>query len=326
MIKLLAWPKTGLNPYNEIIYKELEKQGVEVLSHREHRIAGIFYKVDVFHFHWINAYLNHKPLKAFIATFSFILYILILKLRGTKVIWTLHNSVEFTHHGKNKWLENILVHFLLNSVNKIIIHSKFQKNHLDEKYHNKLAWIPHHNYCSILDDSIEHKKDYFLFFGSIDKYKGLETAIKAYKKSNTQLPFKIIGSVSNNEYKAKLIDLINSNKNIIFEDRYVEDNELELLVKNSKAVVLPFKQITNSGTLIYTLSCYTTIIMTNSILSDELLNEYEDLNNSIKTFSTENELSEIFDTIELSNETKKNNFINKTNIQNLVEKYKEVFE
>lgn len=297
-----------------------------MLSHREHRIAGIFYKVDVFHFHWINAYLNHKPLKAFIATFSFMAYILVLKLKGTKIVWTLHNSIKFTHHGKNKRLENILVPFLLNKVDKIIIHSKFQKNHLDKKYHNKLVWIPHQNYCTILNNSLKNKEEYFLFFGGIDEYKGLETAIKSYKKSKKKVPFKIIGSVSNSKYKDKLIQLIGNEKKIIFEDRYIEDNELELMVKNAIAVVLPFKQITNSGTLIYTLSCYTTIIMTNSILSDELLNEYKGLNDSIKTFSTENELSKIFDTIELSNETKKNNFINKTNIHNLIEKYKEVFE
>jgi beta-1,4-mannosyltransferase len=297
-----------------------------VLSHREHRSAGILYKVDVFHFHWINAYLNHKPFKAFIATFTFILYILILKFRGTKIIWTLHNSVEFTHHGKNKWLENILVPFLLNRVDKIIVHSKFQKNHLDKKYQDKIVWIPHQNYCSILNNKLKNSNSYYLFFGGIDKYKGLEIAIEAYKKSIQLLPFKIIGKVSDSEYKNKLIKLIDNNKNIFFEDRYVEDDELEILVKNAKSIILPFKQVTNSGSLIYALSCNTNVIISNSILTDELLSEYKNLDNYMQTFTTELELIEIFNQeVSFVNKFKKNDFINKTNIEKLVYKYKEIF-
>jgi glycosyltransferase involved in cell wall biosynthesis len=321
---ILAWPKTGLNPYNEIIYKELENQGIEVLSHREHRSAGILSKVDVFHFHWINAYLNHKPLKAFIATFIFMMYVFILKLKGTKIIWTLHNSVEFTHHGKNRWLENILVPFLLNNADKIIVHSKFQKSHLDKKYYDKIVWIPHQNYCSILTKNIKEKNNSFLFFGTVNPYKGVETAINAYNSIKTLTSFKIIGKISDEKYKILLNNLSCDNKNISIEDRYIDDEELENLVKESKAIILPFSQITNSGSLIYALSCRTNVIMKRSILTDELYKEYKDLEKVLFTFETEEELSNIIKNNLVYNTSDFDDFINKTDMNNLVEKYIEV--
>jgi len=253
------------------------------------------------------------------------LYISILKLRGTKIIWTLHNSVEFTHHGKNKWLENILVRFLLDNVDNIIIHSKFQKEHLDKKYYDKIVWIAHHNYCSILKKDIRMIEKYFLFFGGIDKYKGLEIAIEAYKNSKMIRPFKIIGSVSNPEYKIKLMKLIDNEKNIIFEDRYVEDEELEQLVKNAHSVILPFKQITNSGTLIYALSCKTNIIISKSILTDELINNYKNINETIKVFETRDELSTIFDKNKKISLNSYDDFLFKTDIKNIVQEYKDIF-
>jgi|GEM_PF-3316522 beta-1,4-mannosyltransferase len=327
---ILAWPKTGLNPYNEIIYKELENQGIEVLSHREHRSAGIFYKIDVFHFHWINAYLNHNPFKAFIATISFMLYIIILKIRGTKIVWTLHNSVKFTHHGKNKWLENILVPFLLHSVDTIIIHSKFQKNHLDKKYHDKIVWIPHQNYCSILDENIEKKNNYYLFFGGINYYKGIESAINAYNmlsdKLTSVMKFKIVGSVVENDYVHKLNELIGNNNNILLEDRFVEDDELESLVKEAKSILLPFTQITNSGSLLYALSCRTNVIMKKSILTDELHKEYENLDKVLFTFETEEELSNILKNNLIYDSSNFDDFIEKTNMSTLVSKYMEIIK
>ena len=302
-----------------------------MLSHREHRSAGIFYKVDVFHFHWINAYLNHKPLKAFISTFAFIMFILILKLRGTKIIWTLHNSVEFTHHGKNKWLENILVPFLLNKVDKIIIHSKFQKNHLDKKYHNKLVWIPHQNYCSLLDKNIENNKEYFLFFGGINRYKNIEFAIATYKKAlkNKDIDnFIIAGIAPNLEYNSELIKLIDNNKKLVFKNKQLSDEELEQIVKKAKAVILPFDEITNSGSMIYALSCKTKVIMQKSQLTDEFLNNYDNLENAILTYSNEDELKNILLSIDNNNVDYKifDDYIEKTNISNLVDKYIKVFE
>ena len=325
-MKVLAWPKTGPNPYNEILYTELEKNDIEVLSHRENRFAGILSKVDVFHFHWLNAYLNHSPLKALGASSVFVLYVWILKLRGAKIVWTLHNSLQFTHHGKNKNIEKCLLRFLFNNVDKIIIHSQFQKYNLNKRIHHKLIWIPHHNYCSILHKYIDRKKEYFLFFGGISKYKGVDMAIEAYSKSNKKLPFKVIGKCTNNDYKQVLLNKLKDKQNIVFKDRYVEDIELEKLVKSAKAVVLPFKQITNSGSLIYALSCKVPVYIKKNILSSEIKKEYKELDKILFEFENEEELTKLFDETKRVDYKDFNEYLYKVSIENIVEKYIKIYK
>ncbi|MDX2369617.1 MAG: glycosyltransferase [Colwellia sp.] len=209
-------------------------------------------------------------------------------------------------------------------MDKIIIHSKFQIKHLDKKYHNKIVWIPHQNYCSILTSDIKQKNNFFLFFGSINPYKGVETAIKAYKNIETFASFKIIGKISDDKYKVLLNNLSCDNKSITIEDRYIDDAELEVLVRESNTVLLPFAQITNSGSLLYALSCRTNVIMKKSTLTDELHEEYENLDKALFTFETEEELSSILKSSLIYNTSNFDDFIEKTNMNNLVDKYLKV--
>lgn len=329
-MKILAWPKKCLNPYTKILYDEFERQGINVLSHRNNRMAGILYKVDIFHFHWLNSFLTQKKVVAFFATFMYMLYIKILKIKGTKIIWTLHNSINFTHDNKNKFLEGILVPYLFENVDKLIIHSKFQKEHIESRFHHKIIWIPHHNYCSIFKQKDLYGSDYFLFFGGVSPYKGIEDAISAYKKAkhnNEAIElFRIIGKTNSKEYEEKILQLIGGDLNIVFENRYVEDDELELLVKNAKAVVLPYREITNSGSLVYALSCRKQIIIKNSLLTDELFQEYPELRNTINIFSGKEQLSEMFEKNTNNDISIYNHYLEKTDVNHITLQYMKIFD
>ena len=164
---VLAWPKGNNNPYTSILYSALEKEGVRVLSHRKKRISFIFNKIDIFHFHWLNSFLNQKPFISAVSVLSFIIYIYILKIKKVKVIWTLHNTENLTHHRKNKNLEKLLSKYLFYSCDKFIYHSKYQFEKLKNCIKSRAIYIPHHNYLSILGPNEDTaKKDYFICFGS----------------------------------------------------------------------------------------------------------------------------------------------------------------
>ncbi len=327
-LKILAWPKIGLNPYNEILYEKLEEHGVTVISHRDARLSGITSHVDVFHFHWLNAYLSHSAVKSLFSTLAFIAYILLLKIKKTKIVWTAHNTVSFTHSKKNILLEKLLVPFLIKYVDKIIVHSKFQINHFSEQYHSKIIHIPHHNYCPTLHQKIHGKNDYYLFFGSVSPYKGLDLAIQAYNMASSSCcvrPFKIVGSVNDSAYKMEISNLIQNNKTIFLEDRFISNSELELLVKGSKAVILPFRQITNSGSLIYALSCRTPVFVRWSKLVDEVISAHNGIEKVLFTFKDEKELVSLITKdveVDLSDFDA---FIANTDISRLVRDYYDVF-
>ena len=97
---------------------------------------------------------------------------------------------------------------------------------------------------------IEIKKEqkFFLFFGRIDKYKGIDTLINAYNTFNADykknVPLIIAGNGSLSKTEKCLID--NSN-NILLINRFIENEEMIWLFKNCIAVVVPYKEASQSG-------------------------------------------------------------------------------
>lgn len=93
-------------------------------------------------------------------------------------------------------------------------------------------------------------KNYFLFFGRIDKYKGIENLCQAYndfpeefRKKNNLV---IAGNGILSEEEKKYIDIDNHIHKII---RFIDDSEMVWLFENSIAVVLPYIEASQSGVL-----------------------------------------------------------------------------
>lgn len=86
--------------------------------------------------------------------------------------------------------------------------------------------------------------NYFLFFGRIDKYKGLSTLLNAFNKlPHGKLPLVIAGSGSlTSEEKA-----LCGSEGVILINRYIDDGEMIWLIKNATCVILPYIEATQSG-------------------------------------------------------------------------------
>ncbi len=91
-------------------------------------------------------------------------------------------------------------------------------------------------------------KEYLLFFGRIDKYKGIGRLCKAYsslsqeEQKNTKLVIAGRGTFSEEEQS-----LIEDNKNIILINRFITDEEMVWLMQHTKAVVVPYIEASQSG-------------------------------------------------------------------------------
>ena len=87
----------------------------------------------------------------------------------------------------------------------------------------------------------------FLFFGRIRKYKGIDSMLKIAE----QLPnihFTIAGS--SDEECRPIVEKIKRLENCNVIDREVSDNEMEMLFKQSKSIILPYSSATQSGVII----------------------------------------------------------------------------
>ena len=127
----------------------------------------------------------------------FFFFIPMLKLRGKKIFWTVHD-VNFRPsnagiRGKLDFIYTVTVSepsLLLKYSDIIIVHGYLLKNQLSAKgtENNKIHVIPHFDYRYLLNDSMKENAkfnegnlpvDYVLFFGRIAPYKGLELLINA---------------------------------------------------------------------------------------------------------------------------------------------------
>lgn len=85
--------------------------------------------------------------------------------------------------------------------------------------------------------------DYILFFGSVDKYKGVELLKKAFcSMENLKSTKLVIAGRSNLEYDA-------NNENVIRINRFIGDAELKDLFSKALFVVYPYTSATMSGVL-----------------------------------------------------------------------------
>lgn len=88
---------------------------------------------------------------------------------------------------------------------------------------------------------------YLLFFGRIDKYKGIARLLRAWSRCNhvgTKLLIAGSGTFSNEE-KA----LIEASEDLSIINRFIDDEEMNYLASNACAVILPYTDATQSGVI-----------------------------------------------------------------------------
>ena len=90
-------------------------------------------------------------------------------------------------------------------------------------------------------------KTYLLFFGRIDKYKGIGNLLRAYKATErSALPLIIAGG---GQLSVEEKELFSKAQNVTLINRYIYDGEMKWLIGHSAAVVLPYIEATQSGVI-----------------------------------------------------------------------------
>lgn len=173
-----------------------------------------------------------------------------------KYVYTVHDL--FPHEiEKMSLYKNIIRRIILignkinlNVIKNITTSSVMQYNYLKDKYIKKNVFFTH--FPTLVTNKVKeggklvHEligiNDYILFFGNINKYKGVDLLIDAYNKSEVLQTKKLVIAGCGIKY-------ITNNENIITINRYIEDTEIADLFKCSSFVVYPYRSATMSGVL-----------------------------------------------------------------------------
>ena len=171
-----------------------------------------------------------------------------------KVIITVHDLIQ--HESKKSFLKEFRENVIFKRVKKsieicqyLVTNSESQFSKIRKTYPEKDAFYS--PFPTLITDAIangnkipeeiNNEKDYILFFGRIEEYKGLSILLEAYLKSGVKEKLVIAGKGDFAEKK--------EHPNIIYINRYIADEEIRPLYLNAKYVVYPYISATQSGVL-----------------------------------------------------------------------------
>ncbi|MBU0636835.1 MAG: glycosyltransferase family 4 protein [Patescibacteria group bacterium] len=163
------------------------------------------------------------------------------------IAYTLHDPK--THLGENP-LVAFFYYLMILRANKIFVHSKiYLKKMLERNFYSKrVHYIPHGvlSFFSEWQNKDIKEELSVLFFGRIEKYKGIKYLLQAFYLVQKKIPIVkliIAGEGKLDSYKK----LINSISNIQILNYFIPDSGVAKLFQKAKVVVLPYIEATQSG-------------------------------------------------------------------------------
>lgn len=209
-------------------------------------------KIDAVHFQFF----RRERIESF--------YFALLRLMGTKLIYTAHNMLP---HEKSL-VDYFLKWIVYKSAHSIIVHSQFIKNKLISNFNinpDKVRVVPHGNFDHYLPEhempsasareslGLSDDDDVLLFFGFIRAYKGVDLLLDAFdlaSAKNPRLKLIIAGKPYSTEFDKRYkhrISQIAAKERILYHGHFIPSEMIPTYFAAANAVVLPYKQIDHSG-------------------------------------------------------------------------------
>lgn len=249
-----------MTPYSKDIYSQLKPIWWRVILYVVGTVQAVFSaflnQKRIVHYHFFNA--GHLEL----------FNICCAKIFFRKLVITLHD-IESLRVGRNRLPEKV-VSWMYSLVDRVVVLSEVARREVLCRINpNKIVLIPHGNYLGVIPSLLDQKtarktlsideKDFVcLFFGGIDHHKGLDLLIQAFSHLPNKQGIKLLvaGKQQRNhlvDYK-KLADEANVYNNCIFKIELISTDEMALCFSAADLVVLPYRNIYQSGVLLMAMS------------------------------------------------------------------------
>jgi len=279
MIPSLVKSSDTPNPYQKLLSEGLESQKVQVKHWSDCRkgLLPIFQaallknkSINIIHIHWVHPFISQRNRLFFIlSSIRFLVDVLSLRLAGKKIVWTVHNLTS--HDSRFLEWELWVRRQLVRLVDKIICLNKITLESIIKEYQfnpAKAVVIPHGHYRGVYHSPIELNQArkllnlpesglLYLNFGLLRPYKGIENLLQVWKENEDSFAgdtLLIVGRALNEDYVKNLKDLSREVNGVVIVPKFVKNSELHLYFSAANIVVLPFKKILNSGSLILAMS------------------------------------------------------------------------
>ncbi len=276
--RLFGYPADGI-AYNDCLYRELAALGISVAAGcwsvrwlREHMRRG-----DMLHLHWPSFYYydhrsTYRTLKGLSRFFCVLLY---ASLKGVRIFWTAHNL--YPHDGgRELWAHRVARRLVVALSERIFVHGPSAASTLAREFpgsRGKQVLINHGHWIDYYPQrharaqarallGLRPEAFVYGFVGSCKPYKGLEELITAFGRQAGDCLLMIAGHFQSAHYLAEIrlrLAALPAGRVVLIE-RFLSDDEIYTHVAAIDALVLPFREVLTSGSLLLGLSFGTPVV------------------------------------------------------------------
>lgn len=286
-------PNLGLyNPYIDDLIQSCSKY-INFINLDKPSKIGIFdiikyiARIDYIFFNWIEKLPENKGGR--VQSLVLVLLLPILKIFSVKIVWTMHNKLS--HSLEHVYWKKLLFKKMLKYSNIILTHSSEGITYgetIVQGAGKKIHYYPHPIKDRRLVSHLKKQYD-LLIWGTISPYKGIDKFLEYIEQNNLEKKYQIliVGKITNKEYEKKLEQY--KSKQIIIENKFIEDKLLQELITKSKLVLFTYSQssILSSGVLMDSLGYGANIIgpdvgAFSDLANEHIINIYTDFTDMFK--------------------------------------------
>lgn len=269
-----AFSTRHANPYNALLYEAIVEQGVTV---REYAPVDLLRtRPDIVHLHWPELLLlsSHRAWQNRLRLASFELLIRLARLRGTRLVWTVHN--DGAHEGGDSpALQRRMERMLARTVDGVFTLSGAGEVAFRDRFGPDIPVFrtPHGHYRDAypLDAEpdaaratlgIDAGTTLLAAVGQVRPYKNLPALLAAARAiEDPRLRVAVAGRPASAAEGSALRAAAGDDPRLLLELERLDDERMGTWLRAADAVVLPYRRILNSGAAILALSAGRPVIV-----------------------------------------------------------------
>lgn len=274
-MRILSIPDyRGGNPYQSNLETALQEEVTYGRKGNSFPVARelVWGDVSVVHLHWLSAFFKGEARTETVKRVGMALvWLLLIQLRSIPVVWTVHNVR--IHDSEYPRAERLFKHAFINYVcDRFIVHYESVRDEFVVEYdlppsvQERIDIIPHGHYIDNYTNELSNEEaresldiprssTVFLFFGMVSSYKGIHSLIDAFRSSAVQDSHLVIaGNPERDAFGAALEERCVDDPSIHTDFRYIPDDEIQRYMNAADVVVLPYRDISTSGSALLAMS------------------------------------------------------------------------
>jgi beta-1,4-mannosyltransferase len=285
-IRIASWPHWyAPNLYLPLFYGALHDHGVDHVPFFpiDTPAAAAATEIDVLHLHWAYPYWRdggRGSLRQWLRVGQLQRQLTALKRTGVRLVWTLHN---LEHHEGSRAADHRADRMLHRLADLRIVHSQHALAELRHRTRGgDIVCMRHGNYEGAMPPPAPRDRTrasvgappgakLLLCFGQLREYKGFDVAVRAVAALPPGDFHLVIAGRPVGAVYDKLASVSAHRANMHLEAGDLTDQRLADLLHAADAVLLPFRSITTSGTLLHALTFGRPVVVTDLPYFREML-------------------------------------------------------